>query len=62
MAAYSITTTQYITALTAKSGIDSYNVDGGTLIIDCDSRYAPNSTPTTGPIGNLTVSATVGGT
>lgn len=56
MAAYTITTTKYITELTLKTGIDSYNIDAGTLIIDCDSRYAPNSTPTTGPLGSITVS------
>ena len=61
MASYSVTTTKYISELTGKTGIDTYNVDAGTLIIDCDSRYAPNSTPTTGPLGNLTVSSTVGG-
>lgn len=61
MASYSITTTKYITELTLKTGTDSYNIDGGNLIIDCDSRYAPNSSQTTGPIGNLTVSSTVGG-
>lgn len=61
MATYSITTTKYITELTLKTGTDTYNIDAGTLIIDCDSRYAPNATPTTGPLGNLTVSSTVGG-
>jgi hypothetical protein len=61
MASYSITNTKYISELTLKTGTDSYNIDGGTLIIDCDSRHAPNATPTTGPLGNLTVSSTVGG-
>jgi hypothetical protein len=61
MASYTITTTKYITELTLKTGSDTYNVDAGTLIIDSDTRYGPNTTPTTGPLGNLTVSSTLGG-
>lgn len=61
MASYSITTTQYITALTLKTGGDTYNIDGGTLVIDADSRWAPNATAATGAIGGVTVSSTVGG-
>ena len=61
MATFTITTTQYVSALTGKGGSDTYNVNGGTLITDCDSRYAPNASGTTGPIGNLTVSQSLGG-
>lgn len=61
MATYTITATQYITELTAKTGADVYNINGGTLIQDCDTRYAPNSTALTGPFLTLTVSATLGG-
>ena len=61
MANFAITTTRYMTELTGKAGGDNYNIDGGTLIVDCDSRYAPNSTATTGPFSTVTVSSTLGG-
>lgn len=61
MATYTVTTPQNITALTAKAGGDTYNVNGGVLTIDCDSRYALNATTTTGPLGQITISATLGG-
>lgn len=61
MATFTITTTKYITELLSKTGADTYNIDAGTLIIDADTRYAPNATPTTGPLGNVTVSSTLGG-
>ena len=61
MATFTITTTQYISDLVGKTGADTYNINGGSLIVDCDSRYAPNATATTGPFLNTTVSATLGG-
>jgi len=61
MATFTITTSQYISELIGKTGGDTYNINGGTLITDCDSRYAPNATESTGPIGNLTVDSATGG-
>jgi hypothetical protein len=61
MATFTITTPTLITELTGKTGADTYNINGGSLTIDCDSRYAPNATSTTGPIGNLTVDSALGG-
>jgi hypothetical protein len=59
MATFTITTPTYISTLTWKTGWDSYNINGWSLIIDCDSRFAPNATASTWPIGNLTVSASL---
>ncbi|HEX7687330.1 MAG TPA: hypothetical protein VF453_06475 [Burkholderiaceae bacterium] len=50
-----------MTALAGKAGGDTYNVNGGALTIDCDTRYGPNLSPTTGPLGPITISATLGG-
>lgn len=61
MANFTITTPTLITALTGKTGGDTYNINGGSLTIDCDSRYAPNATAATGPINNLTVDSALGG-
>jgi plastocyanin len=61
MASYSITTTQNITALTGKAGGDTYSINGGTLIIDSDTRYGPNTSVSTGPFGGIGGSATLGG-
>jgi hypothetical protein len=47
--------------LTNKGGSDTYNVNGGTLTIDSDTRYSPNATPLTGPPANINISATLGG-
>jgi hypothetical protein len=60
MTTYAITTTQNITDLTAKTGGDTYNINGGTLIIDTDTRWAKNAS-TTSVIGAVNVSATLGG-
>jgi hypothetical protein len=62
MATFTITTTTNMTALTGRGGNDTYNVNGGNLTIDSDTRYGPNTTPSTGPFGNITLSATQGGT
>lgn len=61
MATFTIISPTVITSLAGKTGNDTYNINGGTLTIDCDSRYAPSASATTGPIGNLTVSASLGG-
>lgn len=60
MATFTITTTQNIDALTAKTGGDIYNVNGGTLVIDQDSRTGLNQT-TSSTLGNITLSASLGG-
>jgi hypothetical protein len=61
MAAFTITTATNITSLIGKTGGDTYTVSGGTLTIDCDTRYAPNATTATGPYGGIAGSATLGG-
>lgn len=61
MATFTVTTPTLITALTGKTGGDTYNINGGALTIDCDSRYAPNASAATGPLGNLTVDSATGG-
>jgi len=62
MATFTITATQNFTALTGKTGSDTYNVNGGALIIDSDTRYGPNATTTTGAFANISLSSTLGGT
>lgn len=45
-----------------RAGADTYTVDSGaTLTIDCDSRYGPNTTTTTGSPASFTISSTTGG-
>lgn len=61
MATYTITTAQNIDELTAKAGGDTYNVNGGTLTIDQDSRVGLNQT-TSSTLGPITISASLGGT
>lgn len=61
MAAFTITATQNIDALAAKAGGDTYTINGGTLIIDQDTRYGVNNT-TGSTMGSITISATLGGT
>lgn len=61
MATYTITTTNTnIDTLTTKTGGDTYNVNGGDLVIDNDSRYGQNQ-DTSSILGNITLSATLGG-
>lgn len=61
MATFTITAAQNIDALASKTGGDTYNVNGGTLTIDQDSRVGTNqSTSTT--LGPVTLSASLGGT
>lgn len=61
MATYTITATQNIDELTAKAGGDTYNINGGVLNIDQDTRVGINATTST-TLGPITVSATLGGT
>lgn len=61
MATFTITTAQNIDALTSKAGGDTYNVNGGTLTIDQDSRVGTNQTTST-TLGPMTLSASLGGT
>jgi hypothetical protein len=61
MATFTITVAQNITALTGKTGGDVYNVNGGVLTIDTDSRYGLNQS-TSSSLGAITISATLGGT
>ena len=61
MATYTITTAQNIDELATKTGGDVYNVNGGTLTVDQDSRYGLNQT-TTASWATATISATLGGT
>lgn len=61
MATFTITTAQNIDALAAKVGGDTYNVNGGTLTIDQDSRVGINQTTST-TLGPVTLSASLGGT
>ncbi len=62
MANFTVTSTQLMTELTNKAGADSYFINGGTLVIDCDSRHGPNQSLTTGPLGHVQISTTLGGT
>jgi hypothetical protein len=61
MATFTITTAQNIDALSVKAGGDLYNVNGGTLTIDQDSRVGTNQTTST-TLGTITLSASLGGT
>ncbi len=62
MATFTITTAKNIDALTTKAGGDTYNINGGTLTIDQDTRFGQNTTTTTGGLGPVTISPTLGGT
>lgn len=60
MATFTITTTQNIDSLTSKTGGDIFNINGGILIIDQDSRVGLNQTTATS-LGTITLSAALGG-
>lgn len=60
MATFTITTSVNMDSLTAKGGGDIYNINGGTLTVDQDSRYGVEQTTST-TLGNITVSATLRG-
>jgi hypothetical protein len=61
MTTYAITTAVNIDTLAAKGGSDTYNINGGYLTVDQDSRYGTNNNTSAG-MGNITLSATLGGT
>jgi len=60
MATFTITTAQNIDELASKTGGDTYNVNGGTLTIDQDSRVGTNQS-TSSTLGPITLSASLGG-
>jgi hypothetical protein len=60
MATFNITTTVNIDTLASKTGGDIYNINGGYLSIDQDSRVGLNQT-TSSSLGNIVLSATLGG-
>lgn len=61
MATFTITTDSDMDSLTTKTGGDTYNVNGATLTINSDSRWAKNASATIGPHGPITISSTLGG-
>lgn len=61
MATFTITAAQNIDALSVKAGGDTYNINGGILTIDQDSRVGTNQT-TSATLGPVTLSAALGGT
>jgi len=61
MATFTITTSVNIDSLASKTGGDLYNINGGTLTIDQDSRVGTNQT-TSSTLGNITISSSLGGT
>lgn len=61
MTTFTVTTNSDMDSLTPKTGADVYNVNGATLTINSDVRWAKNSTSTTGPFAGITISATLGG-
>jgi len=60
MATFTITTPVNIDSLAGKAGGDTYNINGGTLTIDQDSRVGTNQTTST-TLGPVTLSASLGG-
>jgi len=61
MTTFTITTPVNIDSLASKAGGDIYNINGGVLTIDQDSRYGLNQNTST-TLGSITLSATLGGT
>ncbi len=61
MATYTVTSSINIDALVAKTGSDTYNINGGYLTVDQDSRFGANQS-VSASMGNITISATLGGT
>ncbi len=61
MTTFTITTPVNIDTLASKAGSDTYNINGGYLTVDQDTRYGTNSNTSAG-MGNITLSATLGGT
>lgn len=60
MATFTITTPVNFDSLTSKAGGDTYNINGGFLTIDGDTRYGLNAVAA--GMGAVTPSATLGGT
>jgi hypothetical protein len=60
MATFTVTTSQNIDQLASKTGGDLYNINGGTLTVDQDSRVGTNQS-TSATLGNITISASLGG-
>lgn len=61
MATFTVTTPVNFDTLSVKAGGDTYNINGGTLTINSDSRYCANSAAATGTLGPVTISSTLGG-
>lgn len=63
MAIFSITSAKFWddAAFSTRAGNDTYTIDGGSLTIDTDTRYCANSSAATGVLGNVTISASLGG-
>lgn len=61
MTTFTITTPVNIDSLSTKTGSDVYNINGGYLTVDQDTRYGLNGVAA-GCMGNLTISASLGGT
>lgn len=60
MATFTITTAVNIDTLVGRTGGDTFNINGGTLTIDEDSRYGLNAN-TSAIVGTITPSASLGG-
>lgn len=50
-----------VTSLGVRGNADTYNINGGYLLVDCDLRYGLNAAAAAS-MGNITLSATLGGT
>lgn len=61
MTTYTVTTAVNADTLASKTGSDVYNINGGYLTVDQHSRYGVNQN-TSAAMGNITLSATLGGT
>lgn len=61
MTTYTITADTNINTLAGKTGGDTYNVNGGTLRINTDTRLSLNATNLLSPFGAITLSGTLGG-
>lgn len=61
MATFTITTTVDFDSLTTKTGGDGYNINGGTLNYNTDTRWGKNTSATIGPTASIVVSTTLGG-
>ena len=61
MANFIINAPTLFDSLVGAAGNDTYDISGGKLTIDTDVRYCSNRTAATGPLGNVTISSTLGG-